>query len=380
MKQVWTLLVTLIFCNVALYNVAWGHASGVTDTNIKLGASTVRVTYTVPNDHLELLPNHPNLTQTIAQGFRVENDKNYCNLSSIDLRPLDSIGSTQYIIFYGCEGKLTELTISYSLFFDSNPEHQNISRIAIAGRHQSFIFTATNDVYSASVTTLLKLWDKRLSDKDMGNNSGRNNILSNNSTQPKNQFSSLLENLTYFNLGFEHILLGFDHIIFLIGLLLLPVKFKQLVLIITMFTLAHSITLALSVLNIVSAPAFFVEAAIAFSIVFVAIENLWETRNQKNKIALASAFKRRLVVTFIFGLIHGFGFSYILKEIGFGDQLTLTLFLFNGGVEVGQLLIVLLVYPALLFAFRNNNGVVLSRASSAVIGLVGCGWLIGRMM
>lgn len=374
MKQLLSLFITLLFSNAA-----WSHSSGVTDTNIKLGASTVRIIYTVPNDHLEtqLDLSNPAFIEHISGGFAVKNSEIQCNISSVDTRALESIGSTQFILLFNCDKNLSTLSIRYSLLFDAYPNHRNLARISIAGRYQSFIFTAEKPTYQIFVSELLKLWNTQLSDQ---NGSRITSASTSNMVQSDSGFELLSKNSSYFSLGFEHILLGFDHILFLIGLLLLPLQFKQLALMITAFTFAHSITLAISVLNIVSVPPVFVEAAIAFSIVYVALENLWETRNHQHGPALSRAFYRRGLVTFIFGLVHGFGFSYILKEIGFGDQWAVPLLLFNGGVEVGQLLIVILVYPVLLFAFKHDQGLTFSRASSAIVGLVGCGWLIERVM
>ncbi|NRA24276.1 MAG: HupE/UreJ family protein, partial [Oleispira sp.] len=149
---------------------------------------------------------------------------------------------------------------------------------------------------------------------------------------------SFFQSKHYFSIGLEHILQGYDHLLFIIGLLLLPLNFRHLVALVSTFTLAHSLTLALSVFNLVRFPAALVEAFIAGSIVYVAVENLWHLRSSKGKTSQLSPWQRRMIMTFLFGLIHGFGFSYLLTEIGLGEQVVGALLYFNLGVEVGQLL------------------------------------------
>jgi hydrogenase/urease accessory protein HupE len=135
-------------------------------------------------------------------------------------------------------------------------------------------------------------------------------------------------------LGIEHILTGYDHILFLISLLLVGTNLKYLLKIVTAFTLSHSVTLSLAVLDVVSLPSQFVECAIALSIIYVAVENLW----RKN-------FDHRWMLTFGFGLLHGLGFAGILKEIQIPrSSLFASLASFNIGVEIGQVAIVLVCF------------------------------------
>jgi HupE / UreJ protein len=137
-------------------------------------------------------------------------------------------------------------------------------------------------------------------------------------------------------LGVEHILSGWDHLLFLLGLLLRAGSWLALAKIITAFTLAHSVTLTLAVLDVIVLPDRLVEAVIALSIAFVAAENLF----------LRPVVARRWVVSFCFGLVHGFGFSSALRELGLPSHgLLLSLFGFNAGVEIGQALVVAVTLP-----------------------------------
>ncbi len=147
----------------------------------------------------------------------------------------------------------------------------------------------------------------------------------------------------FFRLGVEHILTGFDHILFLLALILRGGSIGGILGIVTAFTLAHSVTLALAVLHIVVPPARLIEPLIAISIAYVALENIFARRRPS----------RRWMVSFLFGLVHGFGFAGALLELGLPRQsLVASLFLFNLGVEAGQALVVALLVPALFWLCR----------------------------
>jgi hydrogenase/urease accessory protein HupE len=155
---------------------------------------------------------------------------------------------------------------------------------------------------------------------------------------------------TYLGLGVEHILLGYDHLLFVLGLLLIAANLTQLLKAITAFTAAHSITLAAAVLGIVQVPPKPVEAAIALSIAFVALEII---HARAGRIGLAA--RAPWVVAFAFGLLHGFGFAGALSEIGMPERhIPVALLFFNLGVEAGQILFVAaaLVVAALLRVAR----------------------------
>ncbi|MBY6212498.1 HupE/UreJ family protein [Microbulbifer agarilyticus] len=143
----------------------------------------------------------------------------------------------------------------------------------------------------------------------------------------------------YFVLGIEHILLGIDHLLFVLALMVLVTGTKQLITTITAFTLAHSITLAAAVLGLVSVPQGPVEAVIALSIVFIAVEILHKLEGRSTL-----AIRKPWLVAFAFGLLHGFGFAGALSEIGVpAHEIPLSLAVFNLGVEAGQLAFIVAV-------------------------------------
>ena len=179
--------------------------------------------------------------------------------------------------------------------------------------------------------------------------------------------------VSFLKLGVEHILKGYDHLLFLFGLLVACRRFRTMAVIITCFTLAHSVTLALAALDVLALSPRVVEPLIAASIVFVGVENL--VRRDEPR--------RRWALTLAFGLIHGFGFAGVLREAGLGSAgsaLLVPLFSFNLGVELGQIGVAAVVLPLLwklrgLPAFERYG----RAAVSVLIALAGAYWLVTRL-
>ena len=186
--------------------------------------------------------------------------------------------------------------------------------------------------------------------------------------------------------GIQHIVIGPDHILFLIGLLLLGGTIARLALIVTAFTIGHSITLSLAALDIVSPPSYFIEPLIALTIVVVGADNLLVLRAQAAPVApgapVAPASDIRAWLAAGFGLIHGFGFAYVLKEFGLPQAaLAWSLFAFNVGVEIGQLLIVTVVAGSLMFTRKRSPAAarVLAIGGSVAVIIAGVYWFIERV-
>ncbi len=178
---------------------------------------------------------------------------------------------------------------------------------------------------------------------------------------------------TFVPAGIHHILIGPDHLLFLIGLLLLGGNWKTLVGIVTAFTLGHSVTLSLAALDVVSPPSFIIEPAIALSIIFVGVDNLLRGKGRD----------LRAWAALVFGLVHGFGFASVLREFGLPQEaLLLSLFSFNLGVELGQLAVVIPV--ALLLAAIARYDIVLRNrvtvAGSVVVIAAGSYWFVQRLL
>jgi hydrogenase/urease accessory protein HupE len=183
---------------------------------------------------------------------------------------------------------------------------------------------------------------------------------------------------TYLVLGIEHILLGIDHLLFVLALVLITSGKWRIVKTITAFTIAHSITLSLAVLGFVNMPSAPVEAIIALSIVFLAVELVSYTRGE-----LGLTAKSPWLVAFIFGLLHGLGFAGALTEIGLPQvDIPFALAFFNLGVEVGQLAFVMLllglIYVLNKIEIRKN--IWLKLAPAYVIGSIAAMWCIERIL
>jgi hydrogenase/urease accessory protein HupE len=172
--------------------------------------------------------------------------------------------------------------------------------------------------------------------------------------------------------GVHHILIGPDHLLFLVGLLLLGGSMRQLLLVVTAFTAGHSVTLSLAALNILTPPPHIIEPAIALSIVYVGADNLMAQGGRDVRAWIALAF----------GFIHGFGFANVLREMGLPSRaLGWSLFSFNIGVEIGQVMVVVLV--ASTFAFLRSRSQWAQRhlaaAGSIVVIIAGAYWFVERV-
>jgi hydrogenase/urease accessory protein HupE len=177
----------------------------------------------------------------------------------------------------------------------------------------------------------------------------------------------------YTVLGIEHILTGFDHLTFVLALLFLVGFNRQLLFTITAFTVAHSLTLALSALGLLTLRSPPVEATIALSIVLVAAEALHGQRTLSRRWPA--------LVAFLFGLVHGLGFAGALQEIGLPQQhLSIALLTFNVGVELGQLFVVTLAF-GLYRALARRPGFVMARTPALyLIGTIAAYWSFGRVV
>ena len=175
----------------------------------------------------------------------------------------------------------------------------------------------------------------------------------------------------FLRMGVEHVLTGYDHLVFLLGLIVVGLGLRRTLLVVSAFTLAHSLTLALAALRIWCPPSALVEPAIALSIAYVGLENLFKRSHD-----------RRAAVAFLFGLVHGFGFAGALTEVSFeGKGLVIALASFNAGVELGQLAALSVLFPVVRYVVlhprfekRAVPGV------SAAVALSGLLWFASRVL
>jgi hypothetical protein len=250
------------------------------------------------------------------------------------------------------------VTLSYSLFFARDPQHHALVRLLAGSSDQTLIASPERRELTFAA--------QPAAGASLG------------------QF--LLE-------GIHHILIGTDHLLFLTALLLpsvlkrrgrlkrlgltdyeprgsLGAALGEVVRLVTAFTVAHSLTLALAALDVVDLPSRLVESAIALTVVLAAVSNLWPLTEGE-----------RWGPAFTLGLVHGFGFSSVLRDSGLrGTSLVSELFGFNVGVEIGQLMFVAVVVPACFFLSRLKLYPSLARAGSLVIAVFGVAWLYQRAL
>ena len=240
------------------------------------------------------------------------------------------------VMDFACASDVRELSIRDDLFDVLGPDHHTLAKIESGGEIRELAFAT--EAREARVSLAAR--------------------------QPSREEGS------FFRLGVEHILSGYDHLLFLGALLLRGGRLLSLFKIITAFTVAHSITLALAVFGLVAVPERLVECVIAASIVYVALEN----------VCLRDAPSQRWVVSFLFGLVHGFGFASALSPLHLPPRhLALALLGFNLGVEAGQALVVALLLPILVWmrGLRWERRAV--QTASGAVALLGFIWFVERL-
>lgn len=253
-----------------------------------------------------------------------------------------------------CPGVPGRLAVTYSLFFDQDPTHRGLASLTGGGSTQAVVFSP----------------DQPTQDWKLGEAPGAGKVLAD-----------------YGREGVWHIAIGFDHILFLVSLLLPAVLIRdgrtwrgqeswqsaavEIVKVVTAFTVAHSITLTAAALGAISLPSRWVESAIALSVVLAALNNLYPILS-----------RRRWPMAFAFGLVHGFGFASVLAELGLPSAaLAWALLGFNLGVEVGQLAIVAVFFP-IAYLLRDGvfyRRVVLTGGSVAIMAVAGV-WFTQRAL
>jgi hypothetical protein len=275
------------------------------------------------------------LLTIVRESVRISVDGTACAPGPTHISaPAAESESLTLIVDFACPRDGRSLVIRDDSFESLGPEHHTLLRVEVAGR--TFPFALEPAAREARVT--------------LGGS-------------PAPGGGSFLL------LGIHHILSGWDHLLFLVALLLGGQGFLSLLRIVTAFTVAHSITLALAVFDLVVMPDRLVESAIAFSIAVVAAENLWSRRTLGG----------RWLAAFVFGLVHGFGFSSALRELALPRAgLILSLLGFNVGVELGQAAVVAGLVPVLLAARRAGVERRLAVACSLVILVVGLVLTVAR--
>jgi hydrogenase/urease accessory protein HupE len=277
------------------------------------------------------------LADAMRQGMVVENDGVACPATAFEFDAASYPEMLRLTTSYTWAAPLGRLAITFQLFFHLDPAHKHLGKVQYHDRIETFLLTVDRRQFTLDVLA-----------------TGAQGVV--------------VPAWHFLRLGVAHILTGYDHLLFLLALLLAGGRLRHLVKTVTAFTLAHSLTLILATLGVVELPARLVESVIALSIIYVAVENFFITQ-----------LNRRWMVTFAFGLVHGFGFYGVLRDLQLPQQaLVLSLCAFNVGVEVGQVMIVTLCYPALVLLARQRWRWRAISALSLVIGALGLYWFVER--
>ncbi len=283
--------------------------------------------------HDDVARSESTLLAWLRSSLRLESNGKACRPSIVDLLGPDRNNDLTVLLAYRCPAAIEDLRVDFHPFDAAVADFQNIVSVAIGETTASYVFTPGN-------RTLI-----------VGQRSGE-------------QSPSFRE---FFVLGVEHIWSGYDHLLFLLALFLPGGTVWRIAGIVSAFTIAHSITLSLAALGIVTLPPEPVEVGIAVSIVWVAASGLIEKKDH------------RWPLTFAFGLIHGFGFAGILRSAGIpSGQLAVPLVAFNLGVEAGQLVVVCASLPLLRLLLRQSYGRGARLLLTTAVIAAGVVWIFQR--
>jgi len=367
MRRAWFVLSLLLYCAGAL---AHKPSDSYLTLRLRSGENSVHAQWDIALRDLDLaLDLDRNRDNAISWGeVRVREADLFgyalqrLTLSSDDvscpLRPgellIDDHSDGAYAVLNfeaSCAAAPRRLAVDYRLLFDLDPSHRGLLRIDFDGVSSSAVLSP----------------DQSAQRFDLGGN------------------SRLATFAQFVRDGMHHIWIGYDHMLFLISLLLPAVLLRRdrswrpvaslrdallgVLGVVSAFTLSHSITLTLAALDVISLPSRMVESAIALSVLLAALNNIWPI-----------VTRRAWLLAFCFGLVHGFGFASVLNDLGLPrDALALALAGFNVGVEIGQLSVVLAIVP-LIYWLRHARfyrpGVLVG--GSSAIALVACVWFVGR--
>jgi hydrogenase/urease accessory protein HupE len=309
--------------------------------------------------------------------FRVSNEGRACRRDrggpapKLWLEPRG--GKVPLSLAYRCDRPVGRLRIESELWRDENTPHTVIATVRHGRGAERFFFNKKNSRLEIDLAQL---------DQPRATSSSSSVVPSVVSSRPPSGAwkpsppapGAIAPKASFFefvNQGVVHIFGGLDHVLFVIVLLLAAHSWRQLAWIVTSFTVAHSITIALTALELVRVAPIVVEPIIAASIVYVAIENV--VREEP---------RHRLGVTFGFGLVHGLGFGSVLLDLGIvGGELVPMLFGFNVGVEIGQLAIVLPLFAGVRFARKREWRVfpAVRVVTCLIVALAGCVWVVQRL-
>ena len=289
----------------------------------------------------EVDPDSSDFKDYFASELSVRTWDSDCPLVEVKQAPPEKTGNWIVHLLFRCPQEVKDLTIVSTLFLDIDDTHTQFARLAPPDDPAKSLREAVLDASNTSF---------HIPDVHTGGSASSDRALS------------------FFKLGVEHLLTGYDHILFLLTVII-AMSLVDTIKAVTAFTLAHSLTMALAFLHLVSLPSSIVEPLIALTIIYVSVENIFATKVRK-----------RWLLTGLFGLVHGLGFVGALKAITVSrDELLLSLFSFNIGIEAGQLLIIAISIPALHYLRSRSWDKKFCRVFSQGAAALGTVWLAQRL-
>jgi len=438
-KRFYILISLLLF----VIKASLAHDASLTYTTITIDSTRIELKITIPmetldnilhgKDWFEKVDDVSSFVEYFNKKFIITNENIPCKTKLISDRPIKSVREYSFTFELTSDSVFDHLTFNYNMIFEYSPTHENIAEFMFGSKGEEEIFSKDKNIISFSVNDLRKQWGMKpyskklivnreivkqvkdspsnkvkdtqelikISDTNFSQKITEAEVMKDTNSSPSEAIIKASDNkkpfdtndtwkrfIDFFIIGVKHILTGYDHIMFLMGLLLMITGIGNLLKVITAFTIAHSITLAIAVFGIYALPSELTESMIALSISFVAFENIYIQKLQTHPIDKPHNFlsnfignpKKRWRLTFFFGLIHGFGFSAALREIGMPEGTrAISLFSFNLGVEAGQLMLVALVFPFLWYARKKIYYGLMVRIISISIGITGLGLVVQRI-
>lgn len=344
----------LLISGLLLCSLVIGHPESVSYSQFSLTGDSVTATYRLPMDDMDLLlmldedidgsissselqASTAAIRSYLQQHTDVLADNVHLPLQLEELGVWYDQDQFPYLearVRYQGKDRISSLRLKVSLLKDLYPDHKTLGEFTSATSREQFVFQRGNT------------WE----------------------TNPATEGGASMM-LGFILLGIEHIVTGYDHLLFLLGLLLAGRGLRDLVTIVTAFTLGHSVTLGLAVFQAINPGAQLVESAIALSIVYVGAENVF-----------ARKVRLRWLIALLFGLVHGFGFAAILRDlVSSGETIGWSLFSFNLGVELGQVAIVAVTLPLILMLRKSAHHKLIVRLLSLTIVAFGLYWFIERI-
>lgn len=360
--SIWLLVLTLPL------NSASAHMSTIGYSDVFIENSTIRYQlYLEPEEYDQWLNSKSNkstyvfdpaapqkaawqtedVQRLIAEGLFVHsaNTTEQATLLGVSLQQRENRSFMKIDLEYDFPAAIHDYAINYDMFFDElDPQHQNFTKIRYEDSSVDMVFNKDN---------------RLVAEEAEGVKSGNRSV-----TLP----DWLVTVFEYTGIGIRHIWSGIDHLLFVTALIILPQRKHDYLKTLTAFTFGHSITLILASLKLVNIPASVVEPLIALSIVYVAVENIWLRQ-----------ISWRWVLSFGFGLIHGLGFAEVLRD-AFLNHFILSLFSFNLGVEIGQIGVLLVLLPIVVFASKWRKYRYALSIASGLIALMGAIWAVERTL